>query len=99
MSSKWERKEEFCRTFFALAKDTTAGTDLPDSKLEEGTLIGCLRLCIPYVFDRIEPTAVYEVIRFAIGKLVARIGGQHWNASGAEKMGSKGERETIMSSV
>lgn len=99
MSSKWEGKDEFCRAFFALAKDTMAGTDLPDSKLEEGTLIGCLRLCIPYVFDRIEPTDVYEVVRFATGTLAARIGVQHWNASGAEKMGSKGERDDHVFSI
>ena len=56
-----------------------------------------LRLRIPYVFDRIEPTAVYEVLRFAIGTLAARIGVQHWNASEAEKMGCKGERDDYVS--
>lgn len=42
---------------------------------------------------------MYEVIRLAIGTLVARVEVQHWNASGPEKMGSKGERDDRVFSI
>lgn len=61
-----EKMFESCRTFCLVAKDTTAANDLPDSKSEEGILMGCLLLCLPLIFDRTEPTAVYEVLTFAI---------------------------------